>query len=99
MTKLVAILVVILTIGVAGDSTAQTSAASVVRLPNEIVYKGLPGTPQHVTLFGDPTKPGLYVGSNQIFGRHKGHAPLASGPCAHRAHPLGDIVLCCWGRV
>src|SRR5262245_4437362 len=61
MTKLVALVAIALMIGVAGDSTAQTSGTSVVRLPNEIVYKGLPGAPQHVTLFGDPTKPGLYV--------------------------------------
>ena len=44
-----------------GDSIAQTSSPSVVRLPDDIVFKGLPGTPQHVTLFGDPTKAGLYV--------------------------------------
>ena len=61
MTKLVALVAIVSTIGVASDSTAQRSGPSVVRLPNEIVYKGLPGTPQHVTLFGDPTKPGLYV--------------------------------------
>jgi quercetin dioxygenase-like cupin family protein len=30
-------------------------------LPQDIVYKGLPGAPQHVTLFGDSSKPGLYV--------------------------------------
>jgi quercetin dioxygenase-like cupin family protein len=61
MTRLVALLVIVWAIGAAGDSTAQTSGTSVVRLPNEIVYKGLPGAPQHVTLFGDPTNPGLYV--------------------------------------
>ena len=40
---------------------AQSPPTSTVRLPEDIVYKGLPGTPQHVTLFGDPTQPGLYV--------------------------------------
>jgi quercetin dioxygenase-like cupin family protein len=44
-----------------GDSMAQTSSPSVVRLPEDIIYEGLPGTPQHVTLFGDPSKAGLYV--------------------------------------
>ena len=34
---------------------------SVVKVPQDIVYKGLPGAPQHVTLFGDSSQPGLYV--------------------------------------
>jgi hypothetical protein len=34
---------------------------SVVKVPPDIVYKGLPGAPQHVTLFGDSSQPGLYV--------------------------------------
>jgi len=40
---------------------SQDTNTSVVRLPQDIVYKGLPGAPQHVTLFGDSSKPGLYV--------------------------------------
>ena len=40
---------------------AQTVEPSVVKVPQDIVYKGLPGAPQHVTLFGDPSQPGLYV--------------------------------------
>jgi hypothetical protein len=36
----------------------QDTNTSVVRLPQDIVYKGLPGAPQHVTLFGDSSKPG-----------------------------------------
>lgn len=40
---------------------AQTVEMSVVKVPQDIVYKGLPGAPQHVTLFGDSSKPGLYV--------------------------------------
>jgi quercetin dioxygenase-like cupin family protein len=39
----------------------QNADASVVKLPQDITFKGLPGAPQHVTLFGDPSKPGLYV--------------------------------------
>jgi quercetin dioxygenase-like cupin family protein len=42
-------------------SPAQGPAESVVRLPQDIVYEGPPGKPQHVTLIGDPSKPGLYV--------------------------------------
>ena len=40
---------------------AQDTNTSVVRLPQDIVYKELPGAPQHVTIFGDSSKPGLYV--------------------------------------
>src|SRR6195256_5314001 len=40
---------------------AQDAEIAVVRLPQDIVYKGLPGAPQHVTLFGDSSKPELYV--------------------------------------
>src|SRR5262249_51837611 len=40
---------------------SQDANTSVVRLPQDIVYKGLPGAPQNVTLFGDASKPGLYV--------------------------------------
>src|SRR5258708_39670981 len=40
---------------------AQNAETAVVRLPQDIVYKGLPGAPQHVTLFGESSKPVLYV--------------------------------------
>jgi quercetin dioxygenase-like cupin family protein len=40
---------------------AQSADTGVVKLPQDITYKGLPGTPQHVTLFGDSSQPGLYV--------------------------------------
>jgi len=43
------------------SSQAQDTNTSVVILPQDIVYKGLPGAPQHVTLFGDSSKSGLYV--------------------------------------
>lgn len=42
-------------------TAAQDAAASIVRFPQDIVYEGQPGKPQHVTLIGDPSKPGLYV--------------------------------------
>jgi quercetin dioxygenase-like cupin family protein len=44
-----------------GSARSQDTDASVVRLPQDIIYKGRPGAPQHVTLFGDSSKPGLYV--------------------------------------
>jgi quercetin dioxygenase-like cupin family protein len=43
------------------SALSQGTNASVVRLPQDIVYKGLSGVPQHVTLFGDSSEPGLYV--------------------------------------
>jgi quercetin dioxygenase-like cupin family protein len=43
------------------SAQSQETDTSLVRLPQDIVYKGLPGAPQHVTLFGDSSKPGLYV--------------------------------------
>ena len=61
MKRLVAFFIIFWAVDLFGDSIAQTSGPSVVRLPEDIVYKGLLGTPQHVTLFGDPTNAGLYV--------------------------------------
>src|SRR5215831_12051103 len=43
------------------SAQSQDTDAGVLRLPQDIVYKGLPGAPQHVTLFGDSSRPGLYV--------------------------------------
>jgi quercetin dioxygenase-like cupin family protein len=43
------------------SAQSRDTDTSVVRLPQDILYKGLPGAPQHVTLFGDSSKPGLYV--------------------------------------
>jgi quercetin dioxygenase-like cupin family protein len=40
---------------------ARPLETSVVKMPQDIVYKGLPGAPQHATLFGEPSQPGLYV--------------------------------------
>ena len=38
------------------------SATSVVKLPQDIEFKGpLSGPPQTVVLYGDPTKPGVFV--------------------------------------
>src|SRR5262245_19797002 len=46
--------------GTWGSAQSQENTG-VVRLPQDIVYKGLPGAPQHVTLFGDSSTAGLYV--------------------------------------
>jgi len=48
-------------VGVWAPAHAQNVDTGVVRFPQDIIYKGLAGSPQHVTLFGDPSQPGLYV--------------------------------------
>jgi quercetin dioxygenase-like cupin family protein len=42
---------------------AQSPAASVLKLPQDIEFKAppVPGGPQTALLFGDPTKPGVFV--------------------------------------
>ena len=54
----------LLALGTAGawwSAHAQSADSSIVKLPQDITYKGLPGAPQHVTLFGNSSQPGLYV--------------------------------------
>ena len=46
---------------VAAPAIAQTPEAGVVRLADELQYKGLPGTPLYSVLYGDASKPELYV--------------------------------------
>ena len=60
-TRTVSLLLAICAAGVWAPAHAQNADTSVVKLPQDIVYKGLSGAPQHATLFGDPAKPGLYV--------------------------------------
>jgi hypothetical protein len=43
------------------SARAQPVETSVVKMPQDIVYQGPPGAPQHVTLFGDSSQAGLYV--------------------------------------
>ena len=56
-----------LTIALAGAASiaiahAESSGTAILRLPNDIVFKGpLTGPPQTVVLYGDPSKPGLFV--------------------------------------
>ena len=60
-TRTAFLLLAICAAGVSAPAHAQDPDPSVVKLPQDIVYKGLAGAPQHVTLFGDSSKPGLYV--------------------------------------
>jgi quercetin dioxygenase-like cupin family protein len=43
------------------EPLAQNTDAGIALLPSQIEYKGLPGTLQTATLFGDPTKAEMYV--------------------------------------
>ena len=44
------------------STPAGADGASIVKLPGDIEFKGpLSGPPQTVVLYGDPTKPGLFV--------------------------------------
>ena len=60
-TRTVSLLLAICAAGVWAPAYAQNADTSVVKLPQDIVYKGLSGAPQHATLFGDSSQPGLYV--------------------------------------
>ena len=60
-TRTAALMLAICTAGVWTPAHAQNADSSVVKLPQDMIYEGPAGAPQHVTLFGDPSKPGLYV--------------------------------------
>ena len=60
-TRTASLLLALCTAGGWWPAHAQSTDTSVVKLPQDITYKGLPGAPQHVTLFGDSSQPGLYV--------------------------------------
>src|SRR3954466_5684846 len=60
-TRTACLLLAVCTAGAWWPAHAQNTDTSIVKLPQDITYKGLPGAPQHVTLFGDSSQPGLYV--------------------------------------
>jgi hypothetical protein len=47
--------------GLITPAHAQSTDGSIIKLPQDIVFKGGDGPPQTVVIYGDPTKPGLYV--------------------------------------
>ena len=50
------------TVGISALVYAQGAGTSVVILPEEVVFKGpVGGAPQTAILYGDPTKPGVFV--------------------------------------
>ena len=64
--KLQSTLVLLLGLGLAAGFVATPAVAqgsdAIVKLPQEIEFKGpLSGPPQTVVIFGDPTKPGVFV--------------------------------------
>ena len=48
--------------GLANSAYAQSTGTGVLKLPQDIEFKGpVTGPPQTVVLYGDPTKPGVFV--------------------------------------
>lgn len=54
-------MVMVLALACSATSQAQDMSTPLTKLPNEIEYKGLAAAPQTAVLFGDPSKPGIYV--------------------------------------
>lgn len=47
---------------ICASAYAQSTDTSVIKLPQDIEFKGpLTGAPQTAVLYGDPTKPGIFV--------------------------------------
>jgi quercetin dioxygenase-like cupin family protein len=61
-TRLAYVLLILGTIGLCASASAQSTGTGVLKLPQDIEFKGsLSGPPQTVVLYGDPTKPGVFV--------------------------------------
>lgn len=54
-------MVMVFALACSATSQAQDMSTPLTKLPNEIEYKGLAAAPQTAVLFGDPSKPGIYV--------------------------------------
>ena len=77
--KLQSMLVLLLGLGLAAGFVATPAVAqgsdAIVKLPQEIEFKGpLSGPPQTVVIFGDPTKPGVFV--SRVNFQRVGRIPL-----------------------
>jgi hypothetical protein len=82
---------------VAWTATAYAqSTQPVVKFPTEIEFKAplSPGS-QTAVLYGDPTKPGVYVQRTKFPTRHPGHAALAPRRVAHRCGLVRNAVFRC----
>src|SRR5262245_4920841 len=61
-TRLVSFLLGLGIVSLSGLVYAQGNSTGVLKLPQDIEFKGpLAGPPQTVVLYGDPTKPGVFV--------------------------------------
>src|SRR5262249_4260332 len=70
------------TVGLSALAHAQGTGTGVLKLPQDIEFKGpLTGPPQTVVLYGDPTKPGVFV------------SRVNSRP-AGRTHRIGILMRC-----
>ena len=78
------------------SAQAQGAETSIVKLPEQIEYKGLPGTLQIATLYGDPAKPGVFVQRIKFPAGLKLHAALSPGFAPHRSRPFGHALLRAW---
>jgi hypothetical protein len=56
-TRTACLLLALCTAGVWWPARAQNVDTSIVKLPQDITYKGLPGAPQHVTLLATLPSP------------------------------------------
>jgi hypothetical protein len=60
--RLAGILLAFGTVGLSASASAQSAGTGVLKLPQDIEFKGpLTGAPQTVVLYGDPSKPGVFV--------------------------------------
>ncbi|MBV9631948.1 MAG: hypothetical protein JO230_27895, partial [Xanthobacteraceae bacterium] len=50
-----------LVLGCAAPASAESDTRPLFKLPQEIEFSGSPDQLQNAVVFGDPTKPGLYV--------------------------------------
>jgi hypothetical protein len=67
------------TVALSAFAYAQSTNTGILKLPQDIEFKGpLAGPPQTVVLYGDPTKPGLFVSRVKFSAGWKRPAALAS---------------------
>jgi quercetin dioxygenase-like cupin family protein len=60
--RLAFLLLALGTVGLCASASAQSTGTGVLKLPQDIEFKGpLTGPPQTVVLYGDPTKSGVFV--------------------------------------
>ena len=85
--RVVYLLLAIGTVGLSASAYAQSADPSIVKVPTDIEYKGLTGAPQRAVLFGDPTKPEMYVERLKI------PAGMKSQPHWHPDYPRTVAVL------